>query len=215
LILVVASTNAHKIAEISVIAGAFGYETLSRADAGVPDFEVEEDGATFEENSLLKARAIYDWFGGTRAVVADDSGLSVDFLDGAPGVYSARFAGVDGPDADRANNEKLLGLLSDVPAESRAARFVSVITMLTPERAAPIVCRGEVRGRVAFASDGENGFGYDPLFVPDASEVALLPSPAVREALAGLTFGRFPPEEKNRISHRFRALEKLREELRR
>lgn len=184
----------HKIAEIDAIVSSFGYSVVSRAAFGVPDFDVEEDGDTFEENSLLKARAIFDWAGGREAVVAEDSGLVCDALDGAPGIFSSRFS-EEGTDA--ANNEKLLLLMKDVPPERRTARFVSVITLLAPGRE-PVVCRGEVEGHIAFKCEGESGFGYDPLFIPLGADV---------------TFGCFPPEEKNRISHRARALEKLREEL--
>jgi XTP/dITP diphosphohydrolase len=216
-ILIVATTNKHKIVEIGVIAEAFGYTAVSRAQAGVPDFEVEEDGETFEANSLLKAKAIFEYTG--QATVADDSGLIVDALGGAPGVWSARFAdhrltsdAVDFAAADRdagqmhrdrqdrANNAKLLRLLAEsgVPWEDRTARFVSVVTLLDAGKP-PLVCRGEVEGRIAFAAKGVNGFGYDPLFVPRGHAV---------------TFGEFSPEEKNKISHRFRALEGLRGKLR-
>jgi|GEM_PF-161417 len=222
--LVVASTNGHKLAEISAIAGSFGYTVISRDAAGIPDIEIEEDGTTFEENSLLKARAIFDMLGGESAVVADDSGIEADALGGAPGVYSARFAGLKTPgpyaaaadgDAadfaaadldlaqahrsrqDRANNAKLLRLLAGVPHERRTARFVSVITCLRPGMA-PIVCRGEVEGHIDFQETGGAGFGYDPLFIPLGYECS---------------FGLFGPDEKNAISHRGRALMLLAEKL--
>jgi len=222
--LVVASTNVHKLAEISAIAGAFGYSVISRDAAGIPDIEIEEDGTTFEENSLLKARVIFDMLGGEAAVVADDSGIEVDALGGSPGVYSARFAGLKtpGPYAaaddgdsddfaaadmdlaqehrsrqDRANNAKLLRLLEDVPHERRTARFVSVISCLRPGMA-PIVCRGEVEGHIDFQETGAAGFGYDPLFIPLGYECS---------------FGVFEPEDKNAISHRGRALMSLAEKL--
>ena len=192
--LVAATTNKHKIEEIRAIAGAFGYSVISRAEAGVPDFEVEEDGVTFEENSLIKARAIYGWFNGEVATIADDSGIEVDFLGGAPGVLSARFAGDGG---DKANNKKLLDLLKDVPLEERTARFVSVIVCLLPGRE-PLVCRGEVSGHVDFKETGTAGFGYDPLFIPLGYD---------------RSFGLFTPEDKNSISHRSRALKILAEKL--
>ena len=202
-ILVAATTNEHKIAEISAIAGSFGYTVVSRAEAGVPDFEVTETGSTFEENSLLKARAIFDFLEGAAAVAADDSGIEVDALGGAPGVLSARFAGQDG-DApgprsrqDRANNAKLLKLLAGTPKEQRTARFVSVITCLRPGEP-PVVCRGEVEGHVDFAETGDAGFGYDPLFIPLGYD---------------RSFGLFAPEDKNAISHRGRALALLAERL--
>ncbi|MDR0876149.1 MAG: non-canonical purine NTP pyrophosphatase [Clostridiales Family XIII bacterium] len=242
--IVVATTNAHKIAEISAIAGAFGYETISRDAAGVPpDFDVEEDGETFEDNSLLKARAVFDLLGGRVAVAADDSGLCVDALRGAPGVYSARFADATGQDSqDFANNKKLLRLLShgehgSLPPEKRTARFVSVVTLVIPDHPPVIpdqppvipgqppvipdqppvipgltrdpkviICRGEVEGRIAFHETGSGGFGYDPLFIPALEELQT----AGLEKYEGRSFGDFPPEDKNKISHRFRALEKLR-----
>jgi XTP/dITP diphosphohydrolase len=217
--IVVATTNAHKIAEISVIAGAFGYEAISREVAGVPpDFDVEEDGETFEDNSLLKARAVFDLLGGRMAALADDSGLCVDALCGAPGVYSARFASDAGQDdQDFANNKKLLRLLSlgengGVPPEKRTARFVSVVSLIIPGLTRDpkvIICRGEVEGHIAFHETGSGGFGYDPLFIPAIEELQT----AGLEKYEGRSFGDFPPGDKNKISHRFRALEKLRDAL--
>lgn len=205
--LVAATTNGHKIAEIAAVLGVFGYSVISRAEAGVPDFEIEEDGETFEENSLLKARAIFDFLGGKAATIADDSGIEVDALAGAPGVWSARFAGPDEliscavqsgrSQQDLSNNAKLLRLLADVPAEKRSARFVAVITCLRPEKP-PLVCRGEVEGHIGFSETGGAGFGYDPLFIPLGYEYS---------------FGLFAPEDKNAISHRGRALEILAEKL--
>ena len=196
--LVVASTNEHKIAEITAIAGSFGYSVVSRAEAGVPDFKIEEDGATFEENSLLKARAIYDFLDAKAATVADDSGLEADALGGAPGVFSARYAETDAGGQDLANNRKLLRLLGNVAWEQRTARFVSVITCLIPGKE-PIICRGEVEGHVDFQETGTAGFGYDPLFIPLGYEHS---------------FGLFTSEDKNKISHRGRALAMLAERLR-
>jgi XTP/dITP diphosphohydrolase len=222
--LVAATTNEHKIAEISSIAGSFGYTVLSRAEAGIPDFEIEETGTTFEENAFLKAKTIFDYLNGDASVVADDSGLEVDALEGAPGVYSARFAGQNAPgvymetgdgdasdfqaadlDAgqlhrshqDRANNAKLLRLLAGVPEGKRAARFVSVISCIIPGRD-PIICRGEVTGRIDFKETGIAGFGYDPLFIPVGYEYS---------------FGLFKPADKNAISHRGQALVLLAEKL--
>ena len=197
--LVVATTNEHKIREISTIADSFGYSVISRAEAGVPDFEIDETGETFEENSLIKAQEIFDTLGGKVAVVADDSGLEVDALDGAPGVYSARFAEVIGArySQDRANNVKLLELLEEVPFEKRTGRFVSVITCVLPDMPT-IVCRGEVEGHVDFKESGSAGFGYDPLFIPLGYDHS---------------FGLFDPDDKNAISHRGRALAMLAEKL--
>lgn len=191
--IVAATKNRHKIEEIQAIAGEFGMDVISRADAGVPDIEVEEDGDTFEENSEKKAREIMELCG--EITIADDSGLMVDALDGAPGVISARFAGEDGNDLK--NNEKLLKLLEDVPPEKRTARFVSVITMVYPD-GGKIVARGECKGHMIYQPKGSNGFGYDPLFVPDGYD---------------RTFAELTGEEKNRISHRAVALQNLRRKL--
>ncbi len=190
---VAATQNRHKIEEIEAITKEFDINIVSRQEAGVPDVEIAEDGTTFEENSYKKAFEIMKLSG--MPAIADDSGLAVDALDGAPGVYSARFAGTDGD--DKANNRKLLELMRDVPLEKRTARFVSVVTMVFPD-GKTIVCRGECEGHVMFAETGDNGFGYDPLFRPEGYDVS---------------FGQLPAEEKNRISHRAKALVLLREKL--
>lgn len=189
MIIVAATQNKHKIEEIAAITKPFGMEIISRKDAGVPDFEVEEDGETFEENSEKKARVIMEACG--KVTIADDSGLVVDALGGAPGVYSARYAGEDGNDAK--NNVKLLAVLSDVPMEERTAKFVSVITMVYPD-GSKLVARGECRGHIIFEEKGDNGFGYDPLFVPEGFTK---------------TFAELTAEEKNKISHRASALREL------
>ena len=184
-----ASHNQHKIKEIEAITKKFGMPVISRDDAGVPPVEIVEDGETFEENSLKKAQEIQKLCG--RITLADDSGLEVDYLGGAPGVYSARFAGEDGNDAK--NNEKLLKLLDGLKKDDRKAKFVSVITMVFPDGEV-LTARGECPGRIITAPAGENGFGYDPLFVPDGYDK---------------TFAQLTAEEKNHISHRAKALEKL------
>ena len=191
--MIAASSNAHKIKEIQSIMSKFGVKVVSRKEAGVPEFEIEEDGETFEENSLKKAEAIMKATG--KLTVADDSGLMVDYLGGAPGVYSARFAGEECD--DEKNNEKLLKHLEGLPAEDRKAKFVSVITLMFPD-GNTIVARGECPGRIIETPTGENGFGYDPLFVPDG---------------LSKTFAQLSDKEKNSISHRARALEKLEEIL--
>lgn len=191
--MIAASSNAHKIKEIQSIMSKFGVKVVSRKEAGVPEFEIEEDGETFEENSLKKAEAIMKATG--KLTVADDSGLMVDYLGGAPGVYSARFAGEECDDAK--NNEKLLKHLEGLPAEDRKAKFVSVITLMFPD-GNTIVARGECPGRIIETPTGENGFGYDPIFVPDG---------------LSKTFAQLSDKEKNSISHRARALEKLEEIL--
>ena len=135
--IVAATQNKHKIVEIEAITKEFGMDIISRNEAGVPDIEIVEDGDTFEENSYKKAYEIMKLCG--KITIADDSGLEVDCLDGAPGVYSARFAGEDGD--DEANNRKLIDLIKDVSYEKRTGRFVSVITMVFPDGES-LVARG-------------------------------------------------------------------------
>lgn len=191
--IVAASKNKHKIKEIEAITNQFGMEVVPRDEAGVPDVEIEEDGKTFEENSYKKAYGIMKLCG--EITIADDSGLEVDCLDGAPGVHSARFAGEDGN--DQANNDKLKELIKDIPYEKRTGRFVSVITMVYPD-GETLTARGEVEGHIVLEERGPNGFGYDPLFVPLGYDI---------------TFGEFDPEEKNKISHRGNALQALKKQL--
>ena len=192
-VIVAATNNRHKIQEIEAITQEFGMSIISRDEAGVPDIEINEDGETFEENSYKKAFEIMKLC--NNITIADDSGLEVDCLDGAPGVYSARFAGKDGD--DDANNRKLMELIKDVPYEQRTGRFVSVITMVFPD-GETISARGEVEGHLLTEKRGTSGFGYDPLFVPEGYD---------------RTFGELGPEIKNSISHRSRALARLRELL--
>lgn len=190
--LIIASNNAHKIDEIKNIMRDLDFYILSLKEAGI-NIEIEENGATFEENSYIKAKAILDLSG--EAVLADDSGLMVDALNGAPGVYSARFAGEHGN--DRKNNERLLELLKNVPDEKRGARFVSSIVLLTPD-GKKFVGNGHVEGRIGYEEKGSNGFGYDPLFIVPG---------------LGKTFAELSSDEKNNISHRKKALEDLKSKL--
>ena len=191
--IIAATQNKHKIKEIEAITKKFGMEIVSRDEAGIENVEVVEDGTTFEENSYKKAYEIMKLCG--EVTIADDSGIVVDCIGGAPGVYSARFAGVDGD--DKANNRKLMEMIKDFPFEERTARFVSVITMVYPD-GDTIVARGEVEGHVIPEEIGENGFGYDPMFIPLGYDI---------------TFGQFEPEEKNKISHRANALVSLQKQL--
>ncbi len=192
--LIIASNNAHKIAEIKAILDGLFAPIVSLREAGI-DIDVVEDGDTFEANALIKARAIAALCPDS-AVLADDSGLEVDALGGQPGVYSARYAG-EGHD-DAANNEKLLQALADVPDDERSARFVSAIALLRPGLD-ELVVRGSCDGVIGHAPRGTNGFGYDPLFVfPDRSQ----------------TFAELTEDEKNAISHRGRSLAMLRERVR-
>ena len=181
---ILASKNAHKLEELSAILGQLGFEIALESEYGL-DIEVEETGTTFEENSLLKAEAVMKASG--LPVLADDSGLMVDALGGAPGVYSARY-GHKSSDAER--TAYLLENMIDVPDEARTAKFVCVITCLWPD-GRKIVARGECPGRILHEVHGSNGFGYDPVFfVPEK----------------GKTFAELLPGEKNAISHRARAL---------
>ena len=196
---ILASQNKNKIKEIQAILGKHGFSVISRDEAGLPADDIEETGTTFEENSYIKASAISEMIAEDHAfdeykeslVIADDSGLMVDALGGAPGVYSARYAGEGGTYDD--NNKKLLGALKDVPDSERGAAFVTVITMIWPggER---LTARGECKGHIIKEARGDAGFGYDPVFVPDGYDV---------------TFAEMGPDAKNRISHRARALEEL------
>ncbi len=188
--IVAATQNSHKIAEIGEITKDFGMELISMADAGLAGFDIDETGSSFEENSLLKAEAVCRLSG--EAAIADDSGLCVDALDGAPGIYSARFAGEHGDDA--ANRAKLLNLLKGVPKEERTARFVCAITLLYPD-GRKLVANGCCEGHIAFEERGEGGFGYDCIFVPEGGD---------------RSFGEYSAEEKNAVSHRHNALVRLR-----
>lgn len=186
--IVVATGNAHKLVEIEAILGRAMPGTRFVAVHQLGDFEdPEETGATFAENALIKARAAVAETG--FAAVADDSGLVVDALNGEPGVYSARYAGVHGDDA--ANNAKLLGNMADVPAPERTARFMSVVALVRPDGTA-LTGTGACEGTIGFEGRGYNGFGYDPLFLP--------------EDTPGKTMAELTPEEKNAISHRYHAL---------
>jgi XTP/dITP diphosphohydrolase len=209
---ILATRNPHKVAEVSAILGDTA-SCLSLADfPGAP--EVVEDAPTFAGNAAKKALALAGWLaaqgavGGASAVggayvLADDSGLEVDALGGAPGVHSARFAALDaggaGNSADAANNAKLLRLLADVPPERRTARFrcVLALTEVPPHSAlsTPHLFDGVCEGRLGFAPKGANGFGYDPLFLPNG---------------LALSFAELGEATKNQLSHRARALAQLR-----
>jgi XTP/dITP diphosphohydrolase len=191
MIVVAATQNAHKIRELTEITGAFDLNVISRADAGIPDFEIEEDGATFEENSLKKARVVMEYCG--EAAIADDSGLIADALGNAPGVMSARFAGAIGASADAENNKKLLALMENVPDHERTGRYVSVVTLVFPDGRV-IAARGECEGLIGREERGAGGFGYDPLFTPAGFDK---------------TFAELSRAEKNAISHRAKALAAL------
>lgn len=181
--LIVASNNGNKLKEFTAILGG-RFQIVSMHDAGV-DADIEETGATFEENALIKAHYVAQATG--CAAIADDSGLAVDALNGAPGVYSARYCGRHGD--DEANNDLLLQNLKDVPAP-RKARYVAAIALVRPGKP-DIVRRGECEGEILFERRGNGGFGYDPLFLCETGE----------------TFAQITPEVKNAISHRRRGIE--------
>ncbi|MDR1744877.1 MAG: RdgB/HAM1 family non-canonical purine NTP pyrophosphatase [Planctomycetota bacterium] len=192
--LVLASHNKKKAGELRAILEPLGVHLLGLSDfPGAP--EPVEDGDSFEANALIKACSALAHTG--EAAVADDSGLMVDALDGAPGVYSARFAGEDADDA--ANNALLLEKLSGVPPEKRGAKFVSVVALALPGGESALF-RGETHGTILDSPRGAGGFGYDPLFL---------------SLDLGVSFAEADPEAKNRISHRARALAGLLEWLER
>lgn len=195
---VFATRNKHKVAEVNEIFKKEGIEIelITLAQAGF-EGDIEEDGATFEENALIKARAASKALG--IAAIADDSGLSVDVLGGAPGIYSARYASTSSGNAsDKANVEKLLNELAGVPDSDRTARFVSAVAYVEPD-GNEIVVRGVCEGIITRSVMGEGGFGYDPVFFYE---------PFAK------TFGEVSEEEKNSVSHRANALKLLCEKLR-
>lgn len=191
----IASNNAHKATEIAEALDFPGWEFKTLKQVGVSS-DPAEDAETFLGNARIKAHAAQQASGGM-PVLADDSGLEVDALDGAPGVHSARYAGE--PCDDAANNAKLLDALSDVADEARTARFVCQLVFLD-ENGNEVDARGTVEGRIANEAYGENGFGYDPLFLPEVFGFER-------------SLGEAKPEEKNAVSHRGNALRELRAKL--
>lgn len=189
---IVATNNAHKADEISHILDIDGLEFMTMEEAGIAS-NPTEDADTFLGNARIKALAAHEASHGS-AVLADDSGLEVDALDGAPGVYSSRFAGEDGN--DEANNRLLLEKLEGVPDKDRTARFVCHLVFID-EDGTEVDARGTVEGRIGYGEKGDGGFGYDPLFIPD-------------ELGGDVTFAEVPQARKNEISHRGRALRNLR-----
>lgn len=195
---IIATHNAKKLKELARILEPLGIEAVTDRELGIPLTEAEETGETFEENAYLKAASACRESG--LPAIADDSGLMVDALDGAPGVYSARYAGPDATDDDR--NRKLLKELAQVPQEGRGARFVSAICCVFPD-GSTVTARGECPGSIAFAPAGEDGFGYDPLFLVAPG----LPG-------AGKTYAQLSAEEKDAVSHRGNALREFSQRLR-
>lgn len=189
--LVIASHNAGKIAELKKMLAPLEIEVISARDLNLPD--VEETGETFSQNASLKARILAEHSG--LCCLADDSGLCVDAMDGRPGVYSARYA----PDRDfNKGMDMILEELKDVPAEKRTAHFACVLALCIPEENCCRLYEGRVNGLIASEKIGSNGFGYDPIFIPEGENC---------------TFGQMGDAEKSKISHRGRALQKFLEFL--
>ena len=191
--IIFATSNAGKMKEIREILKDLNVEILSMKEAGI-DVDIVEDGKTFEENALIKARAIRDLTG--CLVLADDSGLEVDALNKEPGIYSARYMGED--TSYNLKNANIIERLSGLSGEERSARFVCAIAAVFPDGAEE-TCQGTIEGQIAYAPAGENGFGYDPIFyVPEYD----------------CTTAQLAPEQKNEISHRGKALKARKEVIR-
>ena len=190
---VLASGNAGKLQEFQYLLADRGIDVIAQSAFEVPD--AEEAGLTFVENAIIKARHAARVTG--LPAIADDSGLEVDFLDGAPGIYSARFAGLTAGDAD--NNSRLLKLLKGVPEDQRTARYQCVLVFMRHAAdPTPLICQGSWEGTISTKPRGDNGFGYDPLF-------------HVREQ--NCTVAELPTEVKNTLSHRARAMRQLLDKL--
>ncbi|WP_238884270.1 XTP/dITP diphosphatase [Clostridium sp. YIM B02551] len=196
--LVLATNNKNKVKEIKEILSVFNLNIVTLKDLNI-DVDVEENGTSFDENALIKASAIADILISKGyndfIVLSDDSGLEVDYLGGEPGIYSARYAGNHGD--DEANNIKLLDKLKNVPKEKRKAKFICSIAMINNLGGNKVV-KGEVHGIILDEPLGSSGFGYDPLFYYEPFNK---------------TFAQLSPEEKNKVSHRAKALIKLKEEM--
>jgi len=190
--IIFATGNKDKVKEIQMILADLGLEVITMKDAGI-SIDIEENGATYEENAMIKARAVAAY---TKAIVmADDSGLEIDYLNKEPGVYSARYLGED--TSYRIKNANLISRLDGVPDEKRTARFVCAIGAVFPD-GTEVTTRGTIEGRIGYEEKGANGFGYDPIFyVPEF----------------GKTTAELSEEEKNRVSHRGNALRLMKEEL--
>ncbi len=185
---IIATNNMGKLKDFETILSKCGHTAISLKQAGIL-VNPEENGSTFKENAYIKAKAVYDI--AKKPVIADDSGLSVDALSGAPGVYSARYGGEGLSDYDRCIY--LLNNMKDIPEDKRGGAFKSSLCAIISDDV-KFEAEGEIRGKILFEIKGENGFGYDPLFYVDEYKK---------------TFGELSLEEKNKISHRFRALESL------
>lgn len=191
--IIFATSNQGKMKEIRMIMADLGLEVLSMKEAGC-ETDILEDGASFEENAIIKAKAVAGQC--QDIVLADDSGLEIDYLNGEPGIYSARYLGED--TSYDIKNQALLDRMRGVPKEKRGARFVCVIAAVFPDGSVK-TSRGTIEGMIGYEPKGSNGFGYDPIvYVPEF----------------GKTTGELLPEEKNKVSHRGKALERMKEEIR-
>jgi XTP/dITP diphosphohydrolase len=188
---IIATNNPKKLVELKRILNPLGVDAVTAKEAGISLDEVEETGTTFAQNAMIKAEAACKLSG--MPAIADDSGLCVDALNGAPGVYSARYAGENATDADRIS--KLLDALKDVSENGRTAHFVSSICCVFPN-GDKVVAEGKCCGNIAFEPDGDGGFGYDPVFVYN-----------------GVSFGKLTAEEKDKVSHRGNALREFKKQL--
>ncbi len=192
--IIFATGNSGKMKEVSRILEDLGLAVISMRDAGI-NMEIEENGTTYEENALLKARAVAQSAGGHCIVLADDSGLEIEYLNREPGVYSARYLGEQ--TSYRQKNKNLIERLAGVPDEKRTARFVCAIAAVLPD-GRELTTLGVIEGRIGYEEKGSGGFGYDPIFfVPEY----------------GKTTAELTEEEKNAVSHRGRALSAMKKEL--
>lgn len=192
--IIFATNNQDKYAEIKEIMQDFSIEILSMKEAGI-DMDIEEIGSTFMENAIIKAKAVYETAPDDSLVIADDSGLEIDYLNKEPGIYSARYLGTE--TSYRVKNRNLLDRLSGVEADQRSARFVCAIAAIMPDGEL-ITAERTMEGQIAYDESGENGFGYDPIFY----------LPEYKMTSAALS-----PEVKNLISHRGKALKEMKEKL--
>lgn len=187
--IVLATANPHKVEEVNFISKPFGIEFVL-PDYEKGEFNPIEDGDNFEQNALIKAKAA--WEISKTCTLADDSGLCVEALDGAPGLYSARYAGLNSTQSDKI--QKLLEEMKDIPEGKRGAKFVSAMVLLAPSGEILCSLQGECKGKIALEPKGEHGFGYDPIFIIDGTN---------------LTMAEISEEEKNKISHRANALNQV------
>ncbi len=192
--IIFATTNKNKIREVNMMMEGFDVKLVPMSEMGI-DVDIEETGTTFEENAIIKAKAICDLTG--EIALADDSGLEVDYLDGAPGVYSSRFLGEDTP--YEIKNDYIIEKLKDAKGDERSARFACAMAMVFPDGEVE-TCYGTIEGLIGYEQKGTNGFGYDPIvYVPEYE----------------MTTGEMTPELKNSISHRGKALEQMKEVMKR